>query len=450
MARILVVEDAAAERKALTQLLEQWGYEVVAASSAEEAIKLAETESPAVVLSDLVLPEMDGLALLEALHAIGVRPAVLLMTGHASIESAVKAMRQGAFDYLTKPVDPVRLGVLLEKAIAQESLTREVHLLRRQLRQQGGFGRLIGNSKRMQEVYRWIELSATSSASVFIHGESGTGKELVARTIHDLSARAAKPFVALNCAAIPESLIESELFGHEHGAFTGAHERRAGCFELAHQGTVFLDEIAEMEVSTQAKLLRVLQDGTFRRVGGKTEISVDVRIIAATNRVPTEAVSAKQLREDLFYRLNVFSIPLPLLRERPEDITLLCETFIDEFNRNDQLELLGVETEALRALEQYAWPGNIRELRNVVQRAAVITRRGMIPLSNLPDSVTRGETPRPVQHRPRSFDELEQQLITRALEDHGGDQRQAAARMGLSLATFKEKLAKRRVPPPPS
>src|SRR5213593_4026312 len=299
--KVLVVDDEPAEREGLARLVGQWGYEVETASSGEEALNLIETQHPAVVLT----------------------PIVLLVTGHGSVESAVEAMRHGAFDYLTKPVDATRLQVLLEKSIEQESLSREVNFLRHQLRQKGSFGQLVGQAKGMHEVYRWIELAATSNAPVLVFGESGTGKELVARTIHDLSNRRNRAFVAINCAAIPETLIESELFGHERGAFTGATERRLGCFELADGGTLFLDEIAEMDSNTQAKLLRVLQEGNFRRVGGKTEIQVDVRVVAATNRVPTEAITAGQLREDLFYRLNVFSIGLPPLRERRDDIALL-------------------------------------------------------------------------------------------------------------------------------
>src|SRR5919202_1852954 len=341
--KILVVDDEPAEREGLARLVGQWGYEVETASSGEEALNLVETQHPAVVLTDLVLPEMDGLTLLQKLKETGRPPIVLLVTGHGTVDTAVEAMRQGAFDYLTKPVDAQRLQALLEKSIEQESLSREVNFLRHQLRQKGSFGQLVGQSKGMQEVYRWTELAATSTAPVLVYGESGTGKELVARTIHDLSNRRNKPFVAINCAAIPETLIESELFGHERGAFTGATERRLGCFELADGGTLFLDEIAEMDASTQAKLLRVLQEGAFRRVGGgKTEINVDVRVIAATNREPADAMAANQLREDLFYRLNVFSIHLPPLRERKDDIPLLAKTFIDEFNRQDNRQVRGL------------------------------------------------------------------------------------------------------------
>jgi DNA-binding NtrC family response regulator len=442
--KILVVDDEPAEREGLARLVGQWGYEVETAASGEEALNLVESQHPAVVVTDLVLPEMDGLTLLQKLRETGRPPTVLLVTGHATVESAVEAMRHGAFDYLTKPVDATRLQVLLEKAIEQESLSREVNLLRHQLRQKGAFGQLVGQSKGMQEVYRWIELAATSTAPVLIFGESGTGKELVARTIHDLSNRRSKPFVAINCAAIPETLIESELFGHERGAFTGATERRLGCFELADQGTLFLDEIAEMDNSTQAKLLRVLQEANFRRVGGKVEIQVDVRVVAATNQVPTEAMAHGQLREDLFYRLNVFQVRLPPLRERREDISLLARAFIEEFNRQDNRQVRGLAPDADKALERHGWPGNVRELRNVIQRAVVLGGTGLIEAEHLPENVLQAAEPA----RPAGAStivpirEMERELILRALDDTSGDKRRAAALLGISLKTLYNKLAK--------
>jgi DNA-binding NtrC family response regulator len=442
--KILVVDDEPAEREGLARLVGQWGYEVETAASGEEALNLVETQHPAVVLTDLVLPEMDGLTLLQKLKETGRPPIVLLVTGHGTVESAVEAMRHGAFDYLTKPVDATRLQVLLEKSIEQESLSREVNFLRHQLRQKGSFGQLVGQSKGMQEVYRWIELAATSTAPVLVFGDSGTGKELVARTIHDLSNRRNKPFVAINCAAIPETLIESELFGHERGAFTGATERRLGCFELADGGSLFLDEIAEMDNSTQAKLLRVLQENNFRRVGGKGEIQVDVRVIAATNRVPAEAMAQGQLREDLFYRLNVFQIRLPALRERKEDIPLLVRAFIDEFNRQDNRQIRGLTPEAEKTLDRYGWPGNVRELRNVIQRAVVLGGSGLIDAQHLPDNVLRStEPPRPAPSGSIvPIREMERELILRALQETRQDKRRAAALLGISLKTLYNKLAK--------
>jgi DNA-binding NtrC family response regulator len=442
--KVLGVDAEPAEREGLARLVGQWGYEVETASSVEEALNLIETQHPAVVLTDLVLPEMDGLTLLQKVKETGRAPMVLLVTGHGSIESAVEAMRQGAFDYLVKPVDSTRLRILLEKSIEQESQSREVTLMRHQLRQIGIFGQLVGQSKGMQEVYRWIDLAASSSAPVLVHGESGTGKELVARTIHEKSSRKARPFVAINCAAIPETLIESELFGHERGAFTGATERRLGCFELADTGTLFLDEIAEMDSSTQAKLLRVLQEASFRRVGGKSEIQVDVRVIAATNRVPTEAMAQGQLREDLFYRLNVFAIRLPSLRERREDVPLLGRTFIEEFNRQDNRQVRGLTPEAEKALERYAWPGNVRELRNVIQRAVVLGGTGLIGTEHLPENVLRAAEPvRPAARGSVApIREMEREAILQALAETNQDKRRAASLLGISLKTLYNKLAK--------
>jgi DNA-binding NtrC family response regulator len=442
--KVLVVDDEPAEREGLARLVGQWGYEVETASSGEEALSLVESQHPAVVVTDLVLPEMDGLVLLQKLKETGRPPVVLFVTGHGSVATAVEAVRQGALDYLEKPVDATRLQVLLMKSIDQEEISREVKLLRHELRQRGSFGQLVGQSKGMHEVYRWIDLAGTSTAPVLVYGESGTGKELVARTIHDRSNRRNRPFVAINCAAIPETLIESELFGHERGAFTGATERRLGCFELADTGTLFLDEISEMDNSTQAKLLRVLQEGNFRRVGGKSEIQVDVRVIAATNRVPTEAMAQGQLREDLFYRLNVFAIKLPSLRERREDIILLADTFVKEFNRQDNRQVGGLTPDAEKALERYGWPGNVRELRNVIQRAVVLGSTGLIGTEHLPENVLRATEPA----RPASkgsvtpIREMERELILRALEETSQDKRRAAALLGISLKTLYNKLAK--------
>jgi DNA-binding NtrC family response regulator len=443
--KILVVDDEPAEREGLARLVGQWGYDVETASSGEEALNLVETQHPAVVVTDLVLPEMDGLTLLQKLKETGRPPIVLLVTGHGTVETAVEAMRHGAFDYLTKPVDTTRLQVLLEKSIEQESLSREVNLLRHQLRQKGSFGQMVGQSRGMQEVYRWVELAATSTAPVLVYGESGTGKELVARTIHELSNRRNKPFVAINCAAIPETLIESELFGHERGAFTGATERRLGCFELTDGGTLFLDEIAEMDPNTQAKLLRVLQENSFRRVGGgKGEIQVDVRVVAATNQIPSEAITNGKLREDLFYRLNVFSIHLPPLRDRREDIPLLARNFIEEFNRQDNRQVRGLSGEAEKELERYHWPGNVRELRNVIQRAVVLSGSGLIGVEHLPDNVLRAAAPAPAAPGASvtPIREMERDMILRALEETGQDKRRAAQLLGISLKTLYNKLAK--------
>jgi DNA-binding NtrC family response regulator len=441
---VLIVDDEAPERDALAALVAGWGHEVATAATAEEALAVVETQAPAVVVTDLMLPGMDGLQLLEKTRGGAAPPIVLLVTGHATVESAVEAMRRGAYDYLTKPVEARRLQVLLEKALEQASLSREVALLRDELRRKGAYGRLRGESRAMQEVYRWIDLAASSSAPVLIHGESGTGKELVARTIHERSARRDGPLVAVNCAAIPETLIESELFGHERGAFTGATERRAGCFELSDGGTLFLDEIAEMDVAVQAKLLRVLQEGAFRRVGGRAEVSVDVRIIAATNRVPTEAIAREQLREDLYYRLNVFTLAVPALRDRPEDVLLLARQFVEDVNREDGRDVRGLAPAAAEALERHAWPGNVRELRNVVHRAVVAAGSGLVDLEHLPPEVhatpsrAPGAGPGPVT----TIREMERHLIVRALAETSQNKQRAARLLGITQKTLYNKLAR--------
>ena len=330
--KILIVDDEEPARQGLSALLARWGYEVDEAGDGQEALAKAAAGLPSVVLSDLVMPKMDGLELLRALKTDVPFASVILLTGQGSIDTAVTAMREGAYDYLTKPVDVARLRLLIPKAAERGESLREVALLRRKLSQVWGMGRLVGTSHGMQEVYRLIEVAAPTPAAVLISGESGTGKELVARTLHELSPRAKGPFVAVNCAAIPETLLESEIFGHEKGAFTGALERRPGCFELAHEGTIFLDEIAEMNPGTQAKFLRILQDSTVRRLGGKTEIKVDVRVLAATNKDPVKAIQEGTFREDLYYRLNVVSLVMPPLRERREDIPALVQAFLEEFN----------------------------------------------------------------------------------------------------------------------
>src|ERR687897_367588 len=359
--RVLIVEDDPPTRSGLAELVQAWGFQTDEAPDGEEALRRVTTFRPAIIVSDLVMPRMGGFELLRALKDQLSDISFILLTAQGTVESAVEAIKEGAYDYLTKPVDPQRLKILLKKAVERQETLREVRHLRRQLREVGSFGRIVGNSPMIRSVYRVIEQSAPTQASVLISGESGTGKELIAQTIHELSPRASFPFVAINCAAIPETLLESEIFGHEKGAFTGAHDRRTGVFELAHRGTLFLDEIAEMMPATQVKLLRVLQERTFRRLGGRQEQSVDVRVIAATNVNPMEAVKSGKLREDLFYRLNVFAIELPSLRERKEDIPLLAHHFLNEFNSVNEKAVKAIDQDAMHVLEQYPWPGNIRE-----------------------------------------------------------------------------------------
>jgi DNA-binding NtrC family response regulator len=389
------------------------------------------------------MPRMGGLDLLRALKDQLTDMTFILLTAQGTVESAVEAIKDGAYDYLTKPVDPQRLQILLTKAVERQETLREVRTLRRQLREQGSFGKIIGNSPGIRGVYRVIEQAAPTQASVLISGESGTGKELIAQTIHELSPRASFPFVAINCAAIPETLLESEIFGHEKGAFTGAHDRRTGVFELAHRGTLFLDEIAEMMPATQVKLLRVLQERTFRRLGGRQEQSVDVRVIAATNQNPTQAVRDGKLREDLYYRLNVFAIEIPPLRGRKEDIPLLVQTFLTEFNRVNNKAVRAVDHEAMYILEHYPWPGNIRELRNVIERATILADGEFVEAKHLPPTlVAKGEESLPsVTIAPgMTVDEAERRLILMTLEHTRNNKTRAAEVLGISLKTLHNKL----------
>jgi DNA-binding NtrC family response regulator len=441
--RVLIVEDDPATRSGLAELVQAWGFQTDEAPDGEEALRKVTTFRPAIIVSDLVMPRMGGLDLLRALKDQLSDITMILLTAQGTVESAVEAIKDGAYDYLTKPVDPQRLQILLKKAVERQATLREVRNLRRQLREQGSFGKIIGNSAGIRTVYRVIEQAAPTQASVLISGESGTGKELIAQTIHELSPRQGFPFVAINCAAIPETLLESEIFGHEKGAFTGAHDRRTGVFELAHRGTLFLDEIAEMMPATQVKLLRVLQERTFRRLGGRQEQSVDVRVIAATNVNPVAAVRDGKLREDLYYRLNVFAVEIPPLRSRKDDIPLLVQTFLSEFNRMNGKSVRAVDAEAMYVLEHYPWPGNIRELRNVIERATILAESEFIELKHLPPTlVAKGEETLPtLTIAPgTTVDEVERRLILMTLEHTRNNKTRAAEVLGISLKTLHNKL----------
>jgi DNA-binding NtrC family response regulator len=449
--RVLIVEDDTSARVGLEQLVRSWGFLAESAGDGEEALGKVTSFRPAIVITDLVMPRLDGLGLLRALQAQGADVTTLLLTAQGTVETAVEAMKEGAYDYLTKPVDIQRLKILLDKIVERLETLREVKALRRQLREHGTFGTMIGNSPEMRKIYSVVEQAAPTSASVLITGESGTGKELVAQTIHQLSPRAAFPFVAINCAAIPETLLESEIFGHEKGAFTGAADRRQGCFELADRGTLFLDEIGEMTPATQVKLLRVLQERRFRRLGGRNEQSVDVRVIAATNVDPVEAVAKGKLREDLFYRLNVFALALPPLRERKDDLPLLVQAFVSEFNARNQKSIAGVDQQAMRMLEQYNWPGNVRELRNVIERATILAPGPFIEPKHLPPSLLNEPLP---QHQPQvalapgtTVEEAERRLIMMTLEHTRDNKTRAAEILGISLKTLHNKLNKLRLRP---
>jgi DNA-binding NtrC family response regulator len=442
--RVLIVEDDPTTRLGLTELVRTWGFATEAAADGEEALQRITAFRPSIVISDLVMPHMGGLELLRALKEDGGELTIVILTAQGTVETAVEAIKEGAYDYLTKPIEPQRLKILLDKIVERQDTRREVKVLRRQLRDHGTFGKMIGNSPEMRKVYQIVEQAAPTSASVLIWGESGTGKELVAQTIHQLSPRVQMPFVPINCAAIPETLLESEIFGHEKGAFTGAAERREGCFELADRGTLFLDEIAEMTPATQVKLLRVLQERTFRRLGGRAEQTVDVRVIAATNVNPSEAVKSGKLLEDLYYRLNVFAIELPHLRQRKDDLALLIQAFLAEFNARNGKSVTGVEPSAMKTLEQYHWPGNVRELRNVVERAVILASGEFIEARHLPPLVMEaraGAAGPSVSLQPgTTVEEAEERLILMTLKHTRDNKTRAAEILGISLKTLHNKL----------
>jgi DNA-binding NtrC family response regulator len=445
--KILIVEDEENERTGLAELVSSWGYRAETARDGQEGLDKAVQWTPSIVITDLKMPRMGGLELLERLAEQTQAMAVILVTAQGTIDSAVQAMRLGAYDYITKPIDTQRLRSMLQNAATLLGTRAELETTRRKLRDTGSLGQLHGTSRKMQEIFRLIELVSPSTASVLITGASGTGKELVARTIHQLSPRRDRPFVAINCAAIPETLIESEIFGHEKGAFTGALERRTGCFELAEGGSILLDEIGEMPIATQAKLLRVLEDHKLRRLGSKVETSVDVRVLAATNKVPDEAVASGELRSDLYYRLNVFNIHMPPLREHKEDIPDLVQLLISEMNTKHGRKVAAVSEAVMNLFTNYTWPGNVRELRNTIERAVIVCDTGMIETKHLPSGFGHAIL-RTSSHDPDAIrlgvgttvGEAEKMLILKTLESTSNNKTRAAEILGISLKTLHNKL----------
>ena len=444
LGRILVVEDDPNARQGLSDLLTAWGYETDIAADGAAALEKIAAFSPEVVISDLRMPQVTGMDLLRQLR--DERPGLrfIMLTGQGTIEEAVEATKLGAYNFLEKPVDPKRLQVELRNCMERQEGERQLEVAHRRLRDLGVLGSLVGRSAPMQEVMRLIAMVAPSRASVLITGESGTGKELAARTLHELSPRQAKPFVAVNCAAIPESLMESEIFGHEKGSFTGALERRVGCFELADGGTLLLDEIAEMPAATQAKLLRVLEDSKVRRLGSKSETSVDVRVLAATNKVPEEAVAQGKLRGDLYFRLNVVRVAMPPMREHMDDLPDLAAALLEGLNRKHGRGVKSLSCEALEALRRYTWPGNVRELRNVLERAVVTCAGDVLGKENLaldfgpPVVAGAGDG---LRLRPgMTVAEAERRLIFETLAYTGNNKTRAADLLAISLKTLHNKL----------
>jgi DNA-binding NtrC family response regulator len=446
--RVLVVDDEEAQRTALAGMIGLWGYAVETAADGQEALDKLSEFAAHVIVSDLLMPRMDGAELLKRLKTQGGGPPVIIQTAFGDPEKAITTVHDlGAFWFLEKPVQQRWLRLLLERAAAQGRLTEHTERLERQLSYQGVVGEMVGNAPCMKEVFGLIRQVAPSRAAVLITGESGTGKELAARAIHALSPRRTGPFVALNCAAMPDTLMESEMFGHEKGAFTGAVERRPGCFELAQNGTLLLDEIGDMAANTQAKLLRVLEDGRVRRLGGKNEIQLDVRVIASTNSPLDNALKDGKFREDLFYRLNVFPIPLPALRERKEDLPLLSTTLLADLNRKHGTKVTDLAPEVLERFSRYHWPGNVRELRNVVERAVILAGEGTIQVAHLPPGFlgTPAATVSPQDGEVRiplgyTIEQAERALIELTLEQTRNNKTRAAEILGISQKTLFNKL----------
>ncbi|MCX5735755.1 MAG: sigma-54 dependent transcriptional regulator [candidate division NC10 bacterium] len=443
--RIVVVDDEPAQRELIGGFLTKQGHEVFAAGSGAEALAHARDRQVDLVLSDCRMPGMSGPDLLQKIKAVNPEIPLILMTAYGTVETAVQAMKDGAADYLTKPLDLEELLVRVGRVTEQARLKSEVRELQRQLVERHRLEGIIGESGRMQEVLALVTRVAPSDATVLIRGESGIGKELIARAIHFNSRRAAGPLVSLNCAALPEQLLESELFGHERGAFTGAVAQRKGRFEQANGGTIFLDEIGDLSPTLQVKLLRVLQERAFERVGGNKTLSVDVRVLAATHRDLEQAMRDGTFREDLYYRLNVVTIQIPPLRDRREDIPLLLDHFLRKFAEKNRRDVTGLTAAARDALLKYDYPGNIRELENLVERAVLLCRGRVVDLEDLPAAVRPGErsADQPESQRlPDILGHIERQTIREALERCGGVQTQAAEALGISERVLRYKMKK--------
>jgi two-component system NtrC family response regulator len=451
MDTILVVDDEVNYLTVMEALLGDAGYEVLTAPSALEALKIAGASDLDLILTDMKMPKMSGIELLDEVRRLYPDLPVIIMTAYGTVEKAVTAMRKGAFDYILKPFKNEEILLTIARALEHRHLMLKNRLLERELEKKFGFPNIVGESRAMQEILALVKRVAQSRATVLITGESGTGKELIARAIHQSSARAAKSFISVNCAALTETLLESELFGHERGAFTHAVAMRKGRFELADGGTLFMDEVAEMSQALQVKLLRVLQEMEFERVGGTRTIKVDVRVVAASNKDLKEEVEAGRFREDLFYRLNVVHLHLPPLRQRQEDVPLLAAHFINKYAQENIRGKIRLVPEALKLLIQYAWPGNVRELENVMERAVILCAGNVIAPQDLPAELA----PAPTESKldidrfiplstplPEALDSIEEQMIRRALEKSGQIQVRAAEILGITKSLLQYKLKK--------
>jgi DNA-binding NtrC family response regulator len=451
---ILLVEDKDSLREMLRLALEAQGHAVVEARDQPEAVEALRSSRPGVVLSDLRLPEGDGFGVLRAAKELDPELPVIVMTAYSSIQDAVKAIKDGALDFLAKPVDPDHLLLMVERALSQRRLATENILLKEELASRRGAPMIVGEDPKLKQVTVSLQRAATTDTTVLLEGESGTGKELFARALHALSPRADGPFVAINCAAIPENLLETELFGHEKGAFTGAAARKPGKFELAHRGTLFLDEIGDLPLALQAKILRALEEKSFERVGGTALLQVDVRVVAATNRNLKAAVAARQYREDLYFRLSVFPITIPPLRDRPDDITMLAKHFIERFCKELKKKPLGLADSAVESLRSYAWPGNVRELQNCIERAVILTEGDTIHARHLNltfhEPLTPAEGPDGwnlidlsgslAEMARRVLAQAERRKIEQTLKEAGGSHPRAAEILQIGFKQFMAKL----------
>ncbi|MDH4230647.1 MAG: sigma-54 dependent transcriptional regulator [Nitrospirota bacterium] len=444
--RILIVEDEKSMREVLGILLEEEGYEITPASNGLEGIEYLRNDIFDLVVTDIKMPKADGFEVLRQVKELSPSTIVIMITAFGTTESTIEAMKLGAYDYIHKPfkIDEIRL--VIQKAFERKNLGEELSLLREKVKSSCGLENIVGKSPKMQELFTLIQKVAPSTSTVLITGESGCGKELVAAALHNLSPRKHKNFVTINCATFPEGLLESELFGHVKGSFTGAVYNKEGLFEVADRGTIFLDEIGEMPLSLQTKLLRVLENGTFRRVGGLSDITVDVRVISATNKDMSEAVKSASFREDLFYRLNVVPIHVPPLRERPDDIPLLLDHFLHKFSADTKR----FSPEALRILMRYSWKGNVRELENIVERTVLLTDKEIILPEDLPDEICKADDAG--KHLPeigdegidfeRIMEQIEKDYLIRALEKANGVKTEAARLLNLSFRSYRHKLYK--------
>jgi len=444
---ILIIDDEKSQREILSGFLSKKGYKVYSAESGSQGLKMVKDKTIDIILSDFKMPEMTGIEILEQVSLINPEISFIIITAYGTVENAVKAMQLGAIDYISKPVNLDELEILLDRIVENKNLISENQLLREQLQEKNRINSIISQSSKMEEVINLASRSAKSRATILINGENGTGKEVLARAIHYISNRKDKPFVAINIPALSENLLESELFGHEKGSFTGADKMKKGRFELADGGTLFLDEIGDMSVSTQIKILRVLQEHQFERVGGTESIEVDVRIISATNQDLEKKIIEGTFREDLYYRLNVVTIKIPPLRERKDDIPPLIEFFINLYCKENDREKLEISKEAYDMLMKYNFPGNIRELENIIERAVVLTRGNLITLGDLPLHIRgfKEELSRPVLGKgtlPEQVEAVEKELIYDALRESAGNQTKAGKLLGITERNLRYKLKK--------